>query len=328
MASSWTKIVPIDHTLYSRSPEYVRNLKQLLHSRLLLQDAVPAVRPDGAAFEANDNGSIWFDSNSTPDNIMYVLTDYTDPTVGNGWTAVSIEIIATLLASARTFLAVLGITAADAALTLTNTDSEDTDGGRQIRLIAKGTQSGDEVTMLGYIEFSHEGTADDHKGQFILMLNDGDDTNTPSKQPIGFQSTGKIDVANSLCILDEDDMSSDDAEVVATQQSIKAYIDAQLVSALTTVKVSCKFTSAGSLSAGSLNTTSVNEDTTGVYTVTFDTNFAGTQYIPNATPTQANRIAVVTDLAQGSCKVRTYAISSSVFQATSSACTFNAFGAQ
>lgn len=217
-ASDWTMTNPIDHSLNSTWPDEIRNLKDLLKSRLILQDAEPTARTDGTAFAAGDLGSIWFDSNSSPDNIMYVLTA-TTPT----WTPVSTEIITTLLASARTFLAVLAVSAADATITLTNTDEEDTDGGRQVRFIAKGEQSGGEATTLGYLEFSHEGASDDEKGQFILMLNDGDDADAPSKQAIGFQSTGKIDVANSLSVLDEDNMASDDAEVLATQQSIVAY---------------------------------------------------------------------------------------------------------
>ena len=104
-----------------------------------------------------------------------------------------------------------------------NTTEEDTDGGRESQIRVKGEQSGGETTTLGYMEFSHEGTSDDQKGQFLIKLNDGDDDDAPSKQAIGYQSTGKIDVANSLSVLDEDDMASDDAECVPTQQSVKAF---------------------------------------------------------------------------------------------------------
>jgi hypothetical protein len=40
-----------------------------------------------------------------------------------------------------------------------------------------------------------------------------------------FQQQGNIDVGASSCILDEDNMASDDAGRLATQQSIKAYVD-------------------------------------------------------------------------------------------------------
>lgn len=106
-----------------------------------------------------------------------------------------------------------------------NTTEEDTNGGRESSIRAKGEQSGGEVTTLGYIEFYHEGTEDDEKGKIKIALNDGDDGDAPSKVPIIYASTGKIDVANSLSVLDEDDMASDDAAVLATQQSIKKYVD-------------------------------------------------------------------------------------------------------
>ena len=112
-----------------------------------------------------------------------------------------------------------------AAAYIQNMFGEDGDDERVCRLIAKAAQSGDELTTLGYIEFSHEGAADDQKGQMRIVINDGDDSNAPSKVAVVFMSTGKIDASESLAVLDEDDMASDDAEVLATQQSIKAYAD-------------------------------------------------------------------------------------------------------
>ena len=167
------------------------------------QSSAPATRADSSAFAAADLGRLWVDSD---DQRVYMLTATTP-----SWTEIALPTT---------------VSKADPTLTLVNTDAEDTDGGRQSQFIAKGTQSGDEETTLGLIEFSHEGSSDDQKGQFILKLNDGDDDDAPSKQSIGFQSTGKIDVANSLSILDEDDMTSDDAEVVPTQQSVKAFTEA------------------------------------------------------------------------------------------------------
>ena len=219
MASDWTLSNPIDHTKVSQIPQEIRDLKYLLKSRVICTAAEPTARQDSVAFAAADNGSIWIDSDN---NKVYTLTDYSVPT----WTLISTEVITLLLSTARTFLAALTVEAADVTLTLTNTDHEDTDGGRQSSLRFKGEQSGGEATTLGYITFSHEGTSDDQKGQMGIFVNDGDDDDAPSKQAIGIQSTGKIDVANSLAVLDEDDLVSDDAEVVPTQQSVKAYVDA------------------------------------------------------------------------------------------------------
>jgi len=111
---------------------------------------------------------------------------------------------------------------------LHNTTEEDGDGGRESRIVAKGEQSGGEVTTLGYIEFAHDGTSDDQKGRFRIVLNDGDDSDAPSKVAIEFASAGDIDVANSVAVLDEDDMVSDSATQLATQQSIKKYTDDQI----------------------------------------------------------------------------------------------------
>lgn len=77
---------------------------QIMHkqgsARPFFQDTAPATRADGSAFASTDLGMLWIDSNSTPDNQLNILTA-TTPT----WTPVSTEIIATLLASARTFAA-------------------------------------------------------------------------------------------------------------------------------------------------------------------------------------------------------------------------------
>lgn len=140
--------------------------------RCFWQASAPGTRINGSAFTSNDLGALWIDSG---DNKIYILTA-TDPT----WTVVSTELFTTFLASARTFLAALSIEMADPTLTLQNTDEEDTAGGRQSRIVIKGEQSGGEVTTLGWIEISHEGSSDDEKGQIKLYLNDGDDSNTPT----------------------------------------------------------------------------------------------------------------------------------------------------
>ena len=58
-------------------------------------------------------------------------------------------------------------------LTLHNSTHEDTDGGRESRLIFKGEQSGGEETTLARIEVSHDGAADDRLGKIILSVNTG-----------------------------------------------------------------------------------------------------------------------------------------------------------
>jgi hypothetical protein len=65
-------------------------------------------------------------------------------------------------------------------LTIHNTTEEDGAGGREGKLIFEGEQSGGELTTLGEIEFSHDGTSDDEKGKFVLRLNDGNDGTSPT----------------------------------------------------------------------------------------------------------------------------------------------------
>ena len=65
--------------------------------------------------------------------------------------------------------------------TLKNDTEEDTDGGRESTLIFKGEQSGGEISTLAEIEASHDGTADDEKGDLIFRTNDGSDGASPTE---------------------------------------------------------------------------------------------------------------------------------------------------
>lgn len=58
-------------------------------------------------------------------------------------------------------------------ITLHNSTHEDTDGGRESRLIFKGEQSGGEETELAVVEISHDGTGDDQLGKWALGVNTG-----------------------------------------------------------------------------------------------------------------------------------------------------------
>jgi hypothetical protein len=65
--------------------------------------------------------------------------------------------------------------------TLKNDTHEDTDGGRESTLIFKGEQSGGEISTLAQIQASHDGTADDQKGDLIFKTNDGSDNAAPTE---------------------------------------------------------------------------------------------------------------------------------------------------
>jgi len=80
-------------------------------ARAFFQDAAPTTQVNGDAFDSGDLGSLWFDSNASPDNQFNVLTA-TTPT----WTPISTEVIAVLLAANRQFAGTLTV---DGATTLT-----------------------------------------------------------------------------------------------------------------------------------------------------------------------------------------------------------------
>ena len=66
--------------------------------------------------------------------------------------------------------------------TLKNDTEEDTDGGRASKIIYQGEQSGGEISTLAEIEASHDGTADDEKGDLIFRTNDGNDGTSPTER--------------------------------------------------------------------------------------------------------------------------------------------------
>lgn len=75
------------------------------------------------------------------------------------------------------------VTATDTTpeVTIINSTHEDTDGGREGKVIFKGQQSGGEETTLAEIQASHDGTADDEKGDLIFRTNDGSDGSSPTE---------------------------------------------------------------------------------------------------------------------------------------------------
>jgi len=103
MAEDYTLTNPIDHTKIGSLPDEIRNVKALVVSgaaRIFYQSAEPTTRYEGTTFTADDNGSIWVDSD---DKKVYILTNYSGPT----WTSIESVSIATLLAAARTFAEII-----------------------------------------------------------------------------------------------------------------------------------------------------------------------------------------------------------------------------
>lgn len=99
MANNWNVANPLDHTKVGDLPAKVRNAKEIAVSgmhRFFYQSAAPTARFDATAFDADDLGSMWIDSD---DNKIYKLTAST-PT----WTLISADIIGEAVASPNTWL--------------------------------------------------------------------------------------------------------------------------------------------------------------------------------------------------------------------------------
>ncbi|NDH03322.1 MAG: hypothetical protein EBY40_09390, partial [Marivivens sp.] len=77
---------------------------------------------------------------------------------------------------------VLEIGSTEPYVTLKNSTEEDTDGGRESRLIFEGEQSGGEISTLAQIEVSHDGTADDERGKVVISTNGGTDGASPTER--------------------------------------------------------------------------------------------------------------------------------------------------
>ena len=83
-----------------------------------------------------------------------------------------------------------------ATVTLKNNTEEDTDGGRESTIIFSGEQSGGEISTLAEIEASHDGAADDEKGDLIFRTNDGSDGTSPTER-IRVDSAGNIGIGGA-----------------------------------------------------------------------------------------------------------------------------------
>ena len=76
-------------------------------------------------------------------------------------------------------------------VTLKNDTHEDSDGGRASKIIYQGEQSGGEISTLAEIQASHDGSADDEKGDLIFRTNDGADGTSPT-EALRIDSEGQV----------------------------------------------------------------------------------------------------------------------------------------
>lgn len=111
--------------------------------------------------------------------------------------------------------------------------------------------------------------------------------NISTAKVIGRTTAGSGD-PEEVSILDEDNMATDSNTALATQQSIKAYVDAEVPAAAIQLKAKCSFdgTQASPTAVGGFNIASVSKTTTGDYTVTFTS--AITNPVANVTALNAS----------------------------------------
>ena len=97
------------------------------------------------------------------------------------------------------------VTATDTTpeVTIVNSTHEDSDLGREGKVIFKGQQSGGEESTLAEIEAHHHGSSDDEKGSLVIRTNDGSDGASPteamridSSQNVGIGTSSPNSYAN------------------------------------------------------------------------------------------------------------------------------------
>jgi hypothetical protein len=151
-------------------------------ARCFIQDAVPTTRRDTTAFTAEDNGSLWIDTNSSPDNQFNVLTDYSGPT----WTPISTEVIAVLLAANRIFAGTLKSTgdftvgANKVVVTAAsgNTVIAGTLGAAGIATLGDGSKMATSAAPGADAELANKKYVDDALGQSSQVTGTNDISNT------------------------------------------------------------------------------------------------------------------------------------------------------
>jgi len=110
-------------------------------------------------------------------------------------------------------------------LTIKNSTHEDTEGGRESKIIFEGEQSGGEITTLAQIQASHDGTSDDEKGDLIFSTNDGNDAAAPTERlridSAGLVGIGATDPSTKLHV--QDSTASRDGHLLIENTNADAY---------------------------------------------------------------------------------------------------------
>lgn len=209
-------------------------------ARAFFQDAAPTTQVDGTAWDSGDTGSLWFDTNSSPDNLAYVLTD--SASTGT-WTLLSTSTIAEIVAASHVWAAAQtfsGLITANAGVAL--------------------------------------GAGDDLVGSATSAINmNAFDVDENGVGTIGtsFDISSTVVVVGTL---DDDTMGTATDTTIATSESIKAYVDTT-IPIKAWAKFTGRGTAGTATLNGSAGITSiVRQSNAGEYTITFSTAFSDAHY--------------------------------------------------
>jgi len=105
--------------------------------------------------------------------------------------------VGTVTANAADIKGDISATDTTPEITLKNTTETDADGSRGGKITFKGEQSGGEESTLANIQASHDGAADDEKGDLIFRTNDGSDGASPT-EAMRIDSSQNVAIGNTV----------------------------------------------------------------------------------------------------------------------------------
>jgi hypothetical protein len=226
-------------------------------ARAFWQDGAPTTQIDGTAWTNNDTGSLWFDTNSSPDNLVYVLTNYAST---GTWTLLSTSMVAEIVAAAHSWADVQTFDL-QTVHTLGILSNGNITLGAGDDLVGSATS---DIT-INTNKFTVSGATGDTLIGGKLDLDDAFDSTSFATGRGGFK--------------DENDMLSNSDTSVASQQSIKVYVDTEITASSTDGYTPADYTNDGSSDSresvtfpnGMIMKTGSTGSNSG--TVTFDTPF-------------------------------------------------------
>lgn len=223
--------------------------------------SIPALQPDATALAATDNGRLWHDITT---DIFYVLDDYSDPTVDGGWVP-------------------MGHYLGDIAI---NTDKFTVARATGNTLVAGTFEATGASTLTGAVGAAASITLG--AGADLIGSSTSDITINTNKFTVA-GDTGNTVIAGTLTqqgvatLADTSALATSGAPAADAQIANKKYVDDQKATVDQRCKAWVNFTGRADNGActvnDSFNVTSVTRTGTGLYTITWDTDFADAHYV-------------------------------------------------